>query len=154
MIIDSGFYKSNNRHQKTTVRPQKPELMYFSGKLEQPRMPEELKPFYQQKMVRNPGFWKSSAYILGGSTAIIGSVALTAFVFPPALPLIGLLAGFGITWYTVGKTLPQWEKNNLTMTIEQAKKDALFNKELAKYERQLKWETIKNKILSFFGTSK
>lgn len=121
----------------------------FSGKTE-PKMPEDLKPFYRKKVIKDPGFWERTAYILGGAGAIVGAVALTAVVFPPAIPVVGLAAGFGITWYAVGKTLPQWESLNKAMTKEQIARDIKYNRELEKYNRQQKIEKIKNFLLHPF----
>lgn len=119
-----------------------------------PEPPEDLKPFYNRKLIKNPTFFQKTLYILTGTALAVGFSSLVGMLCPVLAPVAALFSAFVIVGFAIDKTLPQWEKDDLKMTTEQASRAIYYEDKLKSYYRKEKIRKVKETIHRFFNKCK
>lgn len=153
-VYSHGLRSPYLSKQVKTIHPalgsvSKPISIRFKGGPPEP--PEDLKPFYNRKLIKNPTLLQKALYLTTGISLAIGFSSLVGMLCPVLAPVAGLFSGFVIVGCAIDKTLPEWEKDDLRMTTEQAVRDIQYNDKLKSYYRQEKIRVIKEKIIGFLG---
>ncbi|HWU43562.1 MAG TPA: hypothetical protein VN132_08995 [Bdellovibrio sp.] len=117
-----------------------------------PKMPEFLKPYYDEPQPKAPGKLKSALIIGGAGAAIVGFTALCATFLPAAIAgapiFIGVLA---LTMGALNWTVPAYKPpKGHRMTMEQQMEASKYDRAVRRYERQQKWKKFKNSISGLF----